>query len=365
MPVEVLPTSSGHLARNITVHFPAMNPQWRDHLLSKGVVLDNARVTDFRHPAMEIADAESGTILCDLSHVGLIRFEGEDSAAFLQGQLTCDVREIQGRATHGGYCSHQGRLLATFLLWQAGAGYLMQLPEDIQEAIRQRLSRFVLRAKVRLADAGDDLIRMGIAGRDAETALAAHFGRAPPVPMTLVRSGDETLMRLDASRFELLLPPERAPAVWDQLAAMATPAGADCWEWLEIRAGIPAVMGATQEQFVPQMTNLDLVGGVSFTKGCYPGQEIVARTHYLGRLKRRTVLAHLEGSTAPRPGDEVHAPDAGGQAAGMVLRAAPAPGGGFDLLAVVQISSAEGGDLHWKSPDGPRLTLLPLPYGLG
>lgn len=339
-----------------------MNPLWHDHLQAKGVRIADGLVTGFGHPHAELVASESGTILCDLSHLGLIRFEGEDSTAFLQGQLTCDVREIRGRAGYGGYCSPKGRLLATFLLWQADGGYFMQLPAGIREPIQRRISMFVLRAKVRLSDAGRDWVRMGIAGNGAEAALVAALGGVPAAPLALARTGNVTLIRLDGRRFELIAPPEQAPALWDQLSATATPAGADCWEWHEIRGGIPAIVPATQEQFVPQMANLDRLGAVSFSKGCYPGQEIVARSHYLGKLKRRMFLAHLDGDAAPRPGDEIHAPDTEGQATGMVVRAAPAPGGGFDLLAVAQLSSAEAGELHWKAPDGPRLRLLPLPY---
>ncbi|HEX9180907.1 MAG TPA: folate-binding protein [Burkholderiales bacterium] len=324
----------------------------------------DSRVTDFGHPAAELAAAASGTILCDLSHLGLIRFEGEDGAAFLQGQLTCDVREIQGRATHGGYCSAKGRLLATFLLWQTEGSHFMQLPGEIREAIQRRLSMFVLRAKVKLSDAGDGLIRMGVAGAGAGAALAAALGSVPAAPLALARLGRVTVIRLDASRFELIAPPDEAPALWNRLAMLATPAGAACWEWLEIRAGVPAVVPATQDQFVPQMANLDSIGAVSFSKGCYPGQEIVARTRYLGKLKRRMFLAHLDADAAPRPGDEIHAPDTAGQAAGTVVSAAPAPGGGFELLAVIQVSSAEAGELHWGSPEGPRLRLLRLPYSM-
>jgi len=118
---------------------------------------------------------------------------------------------------------------------------------------------------------------------------------------------------------------------------------------------------ATQEQFVPQMVNMDLIGGLSYSKGCYPGQEIVARMHFLGRLKQRTYLAHL-GAGEPVPGDKLYSADLGGQASGMIVNAAPAPGGGYDALAAMQIASAAAGTMHWKTPDGPELKLLPLPY---
>lgn len=340
-----------------------MNPHWQDHLRAQSVVIDNGRVTSFGHPAAEMQALRSGTVLCDLSHLGLIRVCGEDAASFLQGQLTCDVREINPKAArYGGYCSPKGRLLATFLLWQSAGGFHMQLPQVLGEAIRKRLTMFVLRALVRLEDAGDDPVRMGISGPAAEGALAQCLGAVPREPLGLAERDGVVLIRLGAQRFQLSAPPGRAPQLWDALARHATPGGTGCWDWLDVRAGIATVVPATQDQFVPQMANLDLVGGVSFGKGCYPGQEIVARTHYLGKLKRRAYLAHLAGDVPPAAGDELFSPDTEGQASGMVAGAAPSPEGGWDLLAVVQMSSAEGGELRWKSAAGPRLELLPLPY---
>jgi folate-binding protein YgfZ len=131
---------------------------------------------------------------------------------------------------------------------------------------------------------------------------------------------------------------------------------------LEIRAGIPVVTPTTQEAFVPQMVNLDLIGGVSFEKGCYPGQEIVARMHYRGTLKQRMYLAHVAGTDSPQAGDKLYSPAFGAQASGTIVNAARSPEGGHDLLASIQIASAAKGEVHLKSPDGPALQLLPLPY---
>ncbi|MBI2289829.1 MAG: folate-binding protein YgfZ, partial [Betaproteobacteria bacterium] len=142
----------------------------------------------------------------------------------------------------------------------------------------------------------------------------------------------------------------------------AAPVGPAVWDWLDIRAGIPFITPATQDQFVPQMANLDAIGGVSFNKGCYPGQEIVARMHYLGRLKQRMYLASVAADEAPQPGDKLYSADTGEQSCGMIVNAAAAPDGGFDMLAVMQIESAQRGEVHWKSPDGPRLKFSDLPY---
>src|SRR6185437_14813866 len=159
-----------------------------------------------------------------------------------------------------------------------------------------------------------------------------------------------TCISIDAERFVTLVPMEQAPALWDALAQNARPAGPDAWGWSLIQAGIPTVVAATQEAFVPQMANLDLVGGVSFRKGCYPGQEIVARTQYRGILKRRMARVHLAGDARPLEGESVYSAAFGEQAAGTVANVAAAPGGGFDALVVAQIESLEGGELRWKSP---------------
>jgi hypothetical protein len=166
---------------------------------------------------------------------------------------------------------------------------------------------------------------------------------------------------LDATRFVLFAEPSRAAALWDRLAARATPAGSDAWEWSLVQAGIPTIVARTQEEFVPQMANFELVGGVSFRKGCYPGQEIVARMQYRGGLKKRMARVHLEDATRPQAGDPVYAASFGEQAAGMVVSAAPAPDGGYDALVVAQIESLERDELRLGSPGGARLEVRERP----
>jgi len=143
--------------------------------------------------------------------------------------------------------------------------------------------------------------------------------------------------------------------------APAADADADAWELASIRAGVPTVTAATQEAFVPQMANFELLGGVSFKKGCYPGQEIVARMQYRGGLKRRMARAHLAGGERPLPGDHVYSSAFGEQSAGTIVNAAPAPEGGFDVLVVAQIESLERRDLRWKAPDGAPLDIREHP----
>lgn len=342
-----------------------MNPNWQDFLLAAGAHLENQQLVHFGSPQQEILAAQNGSILTDLSHLSVIQFAGEDSEAFLQGQVSCDVRQATlEQARLGSYCTPKGRMLATFLLWRGEEGFFMQLPAPLREAIQKRLGMYVMRSKVKVSDASEQTIRLGIAGQAASAALAELGGAVPEDDYAVGRCGTVTAIRLPGQRFELLLAPDNAAAVWQTLSQHCTPVGSGRWEWLEIQAGIPMVTAATQEQFVPQMANMELIGGVSFTKGCYPGQEIVARSQYLGKVKRRMYRARLQSDAVPQPGDVLFGQGPSEQSGGMVVNAQPAPGGGFDLLAVILNASIESGAVHWKTPDGPVLELLGLPYAL-
>ncbi|MFZ5510878.1 MAG: YgfZ/GcvT domain-containing protein [Pseudomonadota bacterium] len=340
-----------------------MNQAWQAFLYDRGARRDGGRITDFGSPAEELAAASSGTVLVPLSAYGVIRASGEDAASFLHNLLTNDIKKLGASAAqHNSLCSAKGRMLANFLVWRDEGDYLLQLSADLQPAVHKKLSMYVLRSKVKLSDAGDGLVLLGIAGAAAEAAVKEATAVVPEGVMAVARFLRGQVIRLGERRFELAVTADAAPEVWQRLAARARPAGFPVWQWLDIQAGWPLITAATQEQFVPQMANFELIGGVSFQKGCYPGQEIVARTQYLGKLKRRMYLAHLAEGAAP--GSELFSPDLPDQACGMVVNSAPAPEGGSDVLAVMQMSSAEGGDVRLGSQDGPRLVLRPLPYAV-
>lgn len=346
-----------------------MNPTWQSFLVASGAHLVGAaetqQVADFGSPQAELSATRDGTILADLSALGVIRFAGEDSEVFLQGQLSCDVREATlVRAQYGSYCTPKGRMLATFLLWRDKEGFCMQLPAELQQGIQKRLNMYVLRSKVRLVDASEERVRLGVAGEGAEAAIAELGGSAPQEDYAMEAVGPAMVIRLPGKRFELLVSPDDAPDIWKTVARHCTPVGDQCWEWLNIQAGIPVITARTQEQFVPQMANLELIGGVSFKKGCYPGQEIVARSQYLGKVKRRMYRVHLDASAAPQAGDALFGQGPAEQSGGMIVNAQPSPQGGYDALAVILNASVEAGDVRWKAPDGPALELLSLPYSV-
>ena len=341
-----------------------MNPSWLAFLQSQHAIINNGRTLNFGNAAAELKHTKDGTITVDLSHLGLIQFSGEDTQAFLQGQLTCDVMKVKSdTAQYGGYCTPKGRLLANFLLWQE-EGYLMQLPASLCAAIQRRLSLFVLRDKVQLTNISDSFIRIGIAGKNARMLAEQVTGvKLDPDHRLAVQHNEQTsIICLAPNRFEFVVDIEYAPTLWAHLTETTIPAGAACWDWLDIQSGIPVILPATQEQFIPQMVNLDTIDGVSFQKGCYPGQEIVARTQYLGKIKRRMYLAHIATDTPATPGDDLFSPSTAEQSCGKIVNAAPAPNGGYDVLAVIQKSSSEAGKVHWKAHNGPVLEISPLPY---
>lgn len=342
-----------------------MSDGWKEFLLEQGAVCGERGVRDFGNPAAERRAARGGNVLVDLSHFAFIRAHGPDAAAFLNGQLTNDIGAVDAtRSQLSAWCSPKGRMLVVFRVLRHGDGYLLQLPAALREDIARRLRMYVLRAKVTLESADDAFVRFGIAGPEAASLLQAASVTAPADNDRVASSGRFTVLRLPGAhpRFEILAPPADAPGLWSELNRSAVPAGADAWTWHDIAAGIPMVLPETSDAFVPQMANLELVGGVSFSKGCYTGQEIVARLHYRGRLKQRMYRAHAVTERTPAPGERIYAPASPDQATGTVVVAAPSAAGSQDLLAVIHCDSAANGELRLGAPDGPPLRIEPLPY---
>jgi tRNA-modifying protein YgfZ len=341
-----------------------MTSGWQDFLLARGARIEAGALNHFGDAAAELRAVGEGGILAPLTHLGLLECSGEDAQTFLHGQLSNDLKQLgPGRSEYAAYCSAKGRMLANFTLWQEGQTYQLQLSRALLPAMQKRLAMYVLRARVKLVDVSESRALLGLAGKRAAEALREFFPVLPRQAHEIVRdAANGSLIALPGERFELIAEIESAKRLWDRLAEALTPVGAPCWEWLEIRNGIPLITPATQEQFVPQMANMELIGAVNFQKGCYPGQEIVARTQYLGQLKRRMVLAHVDAMTPPQAGDALFSSDLDAQASGMVVNAQAAPGGGYDLLAVVQTAGIAQAALHFQSADGPVLSIQPLPY---
>jgi folate-binding protein YgfZ len=321
-------------------------------------------------PANAPVGPTSGAFLCDLPSYALLEISGADAEAFLQAQLSSDVHALDaGHSQLSTYNSPKGRVLATMLLWRNADSFLVQAAASLAPALLKRLRMYVLRAKVHLDSADDRYVRFGIAGEGADALLHAAGIAGEGADFTLERPeaggyGPSFVLRLPGCRRELVFADiASAEVLWRKLRELgAKPASEAVWRWFGIRAGIADVQAATQDELVPQMLNYERLGAISFTKGCYPGQEIVARTQYRGGTSRRTFLLHADSELAPLPAQPVHAARAPDQTLGMVLDAAPAPGGGYDLLACLHVDLAAAGELRLGS--GEPLRELPLPYAL-
>lgn len=312
-----------------------------------------------------------------LPHLGVIRASGEEAVKFLQGQLTQDIAALD--AAHAGlaaFCNAKGRMQASFVVFKLDAtDVLLVCAQDLLATTLKRLSMFVMRAKVKLSDASADFLLYGIAGNAIDSiAPSAHPAWSK--------------VTFDTQNVIFLYPGAGvARALWCAPVGTATPAGPALplahWQWLEVQSGVAMIQQPIFEAFVPQMLNYESVGGVNFKKGCYPGQEIVARSQFRGTLKRRAYLAHSAGQ--PHVGQAVfHASDAE-QPCGLVAAAAAHPDGGFDAIVSMQTSAAadadngqltlgtasdvsaeglQGAQTPAAAAPGAGLQLLALPYAL-
>jgi tRNA-modifying protein YgfZ len=345
---------------------------WTQLLTQQGARGTERAPQQFRDFGRALTAAElANGFAAPLTDLGLIALDGEESASFLHNQLTNDVEHLGTDAARlAGYCTPKGRLLATLLMWRNAETIFLQLPRAIQPALQKRLQMFVLRAKTKLSDATElpaNAVVLGLGGAQAGAVLATWFDALPAQPYDKLDHAMGTLIRVadafGAPRYQWLASAETAAAVWPVLAARLAAGGNDAWQLSSIHAGVPLVTAATQEQFVPQMVNFELLGGVNFKKGCYPGQEIVARSQYLGKLKRRATLVSIADAQAAA-GMEVYATADPDQPCGMIVNTAPNGLGGVDALVEMKLDAIERASVHLGSADGVALRFLPMPYVL-
>ncbi len=340
--------------------------EWKTFLQTAGAEFDDAGVSSFGNSRRERSVAITGNIFSDLAHFGLISVHGKDAETFLQGQLTNDVSQVGAEHSQlTGLCNPKGRLLASFRLFKHGDSYYLCLPASMMEATLKRLRMFVLRSEVTLEDAGDTFVHLGISGSDAAETLSGFAGSLPATVGDVVTADHRIVIQVPGINpsYEVFTTVEQAIQLWNQLNVQSAPVGAEAWRLLDILAGIPVIYPQTREAFVPQMANLQLIDGVSFKKGCYTGQEIVARMQYLGKLKRRMYRARINADTAPQTGDDIYPANDGQQPCGQLVSVASHPDGDYAVLVVLKISSAEdGAGVCLGDTTGPSLTLETLPY---
>jgi len=293
---------------------------------------------------------EPAVVATTLSHLALLWVAGSDARAFLDSQLTRNVPIADGRAVPAGYCSPKGRLLATFVTWADGDAFALLVSRDIADAIAKRLKMYVLRSKATIENATGTHRIAGFVDSRVPSSMS---------PWDVRIDADTTWIRYpDADGRPRALSIAPIDASTEGAVDSAT------WRWLDIRAGLANVSAPIQDRFVPQMLNLEALGGVDFKKGCFPGQEVVARSQYLGKLKRRTALASVTADAdVPRAGTDVWATGEA-QPVGLVVDAERGPDRSIAALVELPLASFASSGLTLGTIDGPALTIEPLPYAL-
>lgn len=344
-----------------------MNNEWEKFLLSNKATLENTTVKNFGLSIDEEQAAYSELILADLSHYSLLKASGNDVVEFLQGQLTNDIKLVtENIGQLSAYCNPKGRILANFRIFKRDDDYYMRLRSDITEATLKRLRMFIMRSKVELTDKSDELCCIGIAGANATKHLSSLFNKLPQNADESSAENEITIIKLPGTlpQYEAYGPFAKIKNLWEKLKSDATMIGENSWNILTIRAGIPEIVSETVEAFVPQMVNLQAINSLSFTKGCYPGQEVVARMHYLGKLKRRLFLGTVKGDTLPLPGQSIMTSNENEEKAGQIVTAGWSKDKNIEILAVLQIEKAEKEQLHIESNTTSIINLIDLPYSL-
>jgi hypothetical protein len=337
---------------------------WQKTLITQGAVIQDNAINHFGHLDQELNATLNSNILCDLSHLGLLEISGEDAVTFLQGQVTNDVKQLNGSNAHyTGYCNPKGRLLALFLAFSHNNHLHLQLPSSLLEPISKRLKMYVMRSKVSIIDTTESIFKLGLNGPEATQILGQLIPSLPANDYELISTELATVLKLPSidnqARYEIFTDADHINSIWNSLSGKCQLVGKACWDYLETNAGIPEIVPNTQEQFVPQMINLDILNGINFKKGCYTGQEIVARTHYLGSVKRRTFLASIASDQLPSSGDKIF--DANKNEVGQIVRVAPNTKSGVDALIELRIEAQQNGEVLWQNV---AVEFKALPYSL-
>jgi folate-binding protein YgfZ len=321
----------------------------------EGIIIQHMNTTTTQSPAGGVQPATLDGVAL-LTHLGVIKVEGEDAAKFIHGQLTQDFSLLDlHTARLAAFCSPKGRMLASFIGFKRSNHEIwLVCSRDILTPTLKRLSMFVMRAKARLSDVTPEYAIYGLAGNATKSIAGSAYPTGAKVDFDTC-----TLVNLHtavATPRQLWIAPLGEPVPAGANLAMAT------WQWGDVRSGVATLTAPVVEAFVPQMLNYESVGGVNFKKGCYPGQEVVARSQFRGTLKRRAFVAHAEVEMAV--GLEIFSATDNDQPVATVVQTAAAPAGGFDAIISGQLSAIEEGSLHLGSSAGETLQVLPLPYAL-
>lgn len=342
-----------------------MNKDWQTFLSEQGGVIDEGVLKSFgdndSYPDL------SQTYVCDLSELGLIKASGEDAQNFLHGQFTNDLHLVTADNSQlSSYCNPKGRILSIFRIFMQNDDYFLLMRRDVIEPVLKKLIMFKLMAKVELTDASDKLVLFGLAGPETDSILKENNISAPAEVGHAIHKNETTIIRTPSksSRLLFISKPESAISLWKSLSEKTIQTNSNIWSLHDIQSGIAQVTAETSEAFIPQMVNLELIGGVNFQKGCYPGQEIVARTHYLGKPNRRMYRISVDTSASPLPGTNIFSAKDGEQPVGKIVSAQNSSNESCGALAVLRTAKENDNELHLESLTGPKITIQTLPYSL-
>jgi len=332
-----------------------MNQEWQSFLSEQNAIFES-------NDMIVSADLDNTCQKMDLSYLGIIKISGDDKQTFLQGQLTSDTREINANNSQlSSFCTPKGRILASFRIFQSDDDWFLILPKQRLEPILKRLKMFVLMSKVTLEDVSDDFICIGLTGECIEENVKV------PLPTTVnnvTQTDGNSFVLIDDKKTRFLVMGNFASisTLWNKCDNAAI-VNASNWRLYDIQAGIPSIVDETSEAFIPQMLNLQLLDAVSFTKGCYTGQEIVARMQYLGKVKRRMYPVSFKSSLKPKAGDMVFSSTSqSGQGAGKLVDVIEVSKDQYEGLSVIEIKSIEDETLRLYNDEGPLLKVEQSPY---
>ena len=348
-----------------------MNNDWKNYLLQNAATQDDDGLFIFNDTYSDACSDKGHTdkknIICDLSHFSTVVIAGGDATDFIQGQFTNDIEKVdENNSQLSAFCNNKGRMIANFHLFQNQQNYFISLKSNLVERSIEHLQNYVLRAEVAIQDISEQLIHLGISGNNADSLLSPFLDKLNTNVGSVSSNDNYIAIRVAGKtpRYEIFCSFEHAKTLWQTIAEQATVVNSACWDYLNIQNGLPFIDSNTSEEFVPQMANMELINGVSFEKGCYTGQEIVARTHYLGKQKRRTYHIKITSDSEPETGEQLATEtSAENQYTGTLVTVYPVAENEYEALAVIQIKAAETEKLKLKDADG-EITLLDLPYSL-
>ena len=347
-----------------------MQQNWKEFLIDNGAEFEADQLVSFGNPSRESRIPPQGSVLSDLSNRGIIEVHGKDAESFLQNQLTNDISRVTAtRHQLSAWCNPKGRVIASFYVFKRGKSYYLTVSADLVEFVIKKLRMYVMMLDVTLEDSSKSLIHFGYAGEQAEQDLQTILGidKVPTETQQTLQQNTLSILRLPGSvpRFEIFGELEGAKNLWEHCNVRAAPVNSSGWDYLNIVAGLPVVCEASSTAWIPQMLNFQVLDGLDFKKGCFPGQEIVARLKYLGKNKRRMYRIEINSNVLPEIGQKIYA-EGETSYTGKILTTVMNPSGNAEALAVLKIALADKPLSldQTRTNQQDNITLLELPYSV-